>query len=85
MTRIEMTINDETKMVAFTEPQAKIMERLLEGETVTYNSNDTLVWDNGNFRECVGVRAFNGAMDKVCKAFGLTHEEECMMYDKYIS
>ena len=78
-----MTINDETKMVAFTEPQERIMRRLLNGETATYYG-DTLVWDDGNWQECVGVRAFNTAMHNICKAFSLTHEEVDMLYDKYI-
>ena len=78
---IEITFKGETKQVKFTEPQALIMNRLLNGEKVTLihehrmNGGD-FVWYEERFEEnCfwgaefVGYKAFWGAIRTIAKAF----------------
>ena len=89
MKKIELTFNDETKKVAFTEPQAKIMERLLSGVTA-YSEDDLLYWDDDewgeeqSFMHRIDEDDFYGALERIVKAFGLSTEEKQMLYDRYI-
>lgn len=89
----QFTFNGVTKSVNFTEPQERIMMRLLSGERTTYihtnrASGGEFVWvrEDGDYEnaECVGYKAFNGAMSAIKKAFNLTKEEETSLYKKYI-
>lgn len=90
--KIEIILNGESKQVNFTKPQANIMERLLKGEKTTminthYRSGGDFVWfdKDGNYfgAECVGWKAFNGAMYAIVKAFNLNNEQKKELYDKY--
>lgn len=91
--KLNITFNGETKAVNFTQPQAEIMMRLLRGDKVTYinthrMSGGEFVWYDENGYECgancVGVKAFNGAMWAICKAFNLNDEQTIRLYDQYI-
>ena len=81
---MEVTFNGEAKMVTFTEPQERIMRRLNRGEKVTYNG-DTLVWDDGNYQECVGYRAFATAMNNIRKAFNMNSEQHTALFRQYMA
>lgn len=89
----QITFNGVTKLVNFTEPQERIMMRLLSGEKTTYihtnrASGGEFVWfrKDGDYEnaECVGYKAFNGAMRAIKKAFNLTQEQEISLYNKYV-
>jgi hypothetical protein len=76
--KIDITFKGETKKVSFTDPQARIMQRLLNGEKVTFvnehhRDGGDFVWYpiRGFGYEHVGWRAFQGAMRAVEKAFGM--------------
>ena len=67
----EITINGIMKLVQFTKPQAAIIDKLQNGSKATYinthrRDGGDFVWfeKDGNYwgAECVGYRAFNGAM-----------------------
>ena len=91
---INITINGVTKQVQFTEPQARIMKRLLNGEmATTINAHrmdgGDVVWyrKDGDYSwgaECVGWRAFNGAMLAIRNAFALDTKGEHQLYGTYI-
>ncbi len=77
MKKIDITWKGETKKVSFTDPQARIIERLLNGEKyVVVNrhrmSGGDFIWydADGYSFEYVGVRAWQGAMFAIRKAFG---------------
>lgn len=93
---MKMTVVFEgtTKMVNFTEPQARIMERLNRGEHATminthHISGGDFVWkeqiEKFGCLEYVGYRAFNGAMNAITKAFKLDRDAESRLYDMFIS
>ena len=81
--KIRITLGNRSKEVNFTEPQARIMTRLLNGETTIWInthrfSGGELVWyrEDGDYSqaECVGIRAFNGMVRAIGKAFGLDRD-----------
>ena len=91
--KIQVIINGITKSVNFTEPQSRIMQRLMSGEKTTYihtnrMSGGDFVWirEEGDYEnaECVGYKAFNGAMRAIRKAFNLSDEDFSEIYRKYV-
>lgn len=92
---IEITLYGETKKVKFTEPQACIMKRLLNGDKVTTVNTHRMdggdfVWYNDSIKEGsywgferVGYKAFWGAMLAVGKAFGSTWNEIRDIHNNY--
>lgn len=77
----------KTKEIDFTEPQARIVDRLLSGEKVTWinthrRDGGDFVWDNYWGNECVGYRAFTFAIYKIADAFGLKFGEVSDMFHK---
>lgn len=91
--KLKITFEGETKSVNFTKPQAEIMERLLRGDKATYinthrMSGGEFVWYDKEGYEygvnCVGIKAFNGAMWAICKAFNLNNEQTIRLYNQYI-
>ena len=90
--KLNITFNGQTKSVNFTNPQAAIMRRLLNGEKVTminthHRDGGDFVWYriDGNYfgAESVGYRAFNGACYAIRKEFGLNTEQMHKLYEQY--
>ena len=85
MKKIQIKFRNEIKDIKFTDPQAKIVERLLRGDKVTminthYRSGGDFVWYDADgyswSKEYVGYKAFWGAMYAVRKAFNLNRVDE---------
>lgn len=64
-----INFNGESKQVNFTKPQSEIIERVQKGGKMQYFGN-ALLWV-GTY-EYVGVRALQGAMYAIEKAFGVS-------------
>ena len=90
---INVTFKGVSKDVKFTDPQARVMERLLRGEKVTminthWMSGGEFVWyqPDGNYswgKEYVGWRAYQGAMRTVEKAFNLKGEDADEWWNRF--
>ncbi len=63
--KIEITYNMETKKVSFTKPQANIVERILNGETIR-RIGDEYYWPN---QDRVFLRPLCGAIWAINSAF----------------
>ncbi|MCF2559443.1 hypothetical protein I6E23_05675 [Prevotella brevis] len=92
--KITVEFEGITKSVNFTEPQARIMQRLNRGEHATmvnthYMSGGDFVWkeqsEEYGCKEFVGYRAFSGAMTAIIRAFNLDRDAEKRLYNKYIN
>ena len=91
--KMEIVFEGVKKSVNFTDPQAAIMRRLLQGERATFinthwMSGGEFVWydKDGNYwgKESVGYKAFNGAMRTITKVFSLNREAENRLYSQFI-
>lgn len=89
----DITLHGVTKSVNLTEPQARIVDRLLAGKRATWINTHHL--DGGDFvwydkdgyywgAEFVGWKAFNGAMLAIQRTFGLDREQYNDLYVSFI-
>lgn len=93
MAKMNITFKGETKSVNFTEPQARIAERLLRGDRATWinlhhrDGGDFVWYDKDGYgwgATCVGWKAFNGAMLAIQRTFGLDYKQYNELVDSFI-
>lgn len=94
MKNIKITLFGKEREVPLTEPQEFIVRFLMKGMRATYinehyMSGGEFVWwrEDGDYKKnkCfVGVKAFNGAMNAISKAFNLSPKEKDELYEMFI-